>query len=300
MWQMRHIVYIIMLSLILPSLACSLGGLGRGEPAPIPSISDSLDGLDSYRARTVLRWTPEDGPPETTKTEIEATRNPFTQRTTMTTEEGTHEWIQVAGMVWHCTDGACSPQSREVTSSFGEEVFLWDNHVAEVFDGLNYRYLGEETVNGIRTLHYVVLSPPPGLFGPLREDASDVQTDVWIANEEALLTFAVRIVTSWKLAVENEQGEGEYSLDVYDVNAPFTIEPPEGAPAAVPEDIPLYPAGTQPLLGGGVSFSAQESPATVVGFYRTELVALGWALESEEEIAQILKEGILSALLNCC
>ncbi|MDY7077588.1 MAG: hypothetical protein SXV54_11765 [Chloroflexota bacterium] len=203
----------------------------------------------------------------------------------MTTEEGTHEWVQVEGMVWHCTDGACSPQSREVTSSFGEEVFLWDNHVAEVFDGLNYRYQGEETINGIRTFHYVVLSPPPGLFGPLREDASDVQTDVWIANEEAVPTFAVRIVTSWKLVVESEQGEGEYSLDIYDVNTPFTIETPEGAPAAVPEDIPLYPAGTQPLLGGGVSFSVQESPATVADFYRTELVALGWALESEEELS---------------
>jgi len=203
----------------------------------------------------------------------------------MATEEETHEWIQVAGTVWHCMNGTCSPQSQEVTSTFGEEIPLWDARLADAFDELNFLYLGEETVNGIRTFHYFVLSPPSGLFGPLREDATDIQTDVWIANEETLPTFAVRIVISWKLAVESEQGEGEYSLDIYDVNAPFTIEPPEGAPAAAPEDIPLYPAGTQPLLGGGVSFSAQESPVTVADFYRTELVALGWALESEEELS---------------
>lgn len=197
--------------------------------------------------------------------------------------EETQEWIQIAEAVWHCMDGTCLPQHQEVASNFGEEILLWDDHVAEIFDELDYRYLGEEMVNGLRAFHYVILSPPPGVFGPLREDASGAQTDVWVVNEETLPVFAVRTVTSWRLAVGSEQGEGEYSLDIYDVNAPFTIEPPEGAPAPVPEDIPLYPAGTLPLLGGGVRFSAQENPTTVADFYRIELPSLGWALEDEEE-----------------
>ncbi len=232
---MKHTAYILVLLLILLSLACSLGGL-RGKPIPIPNTSDSLDGLTSYRMLTVLQWTPRDGLPFTTTTEIEATRNPFAKRTTITTPEGIQEWIQVGEQVWHCADETCSPQSQEPTCCFGEDILLWNEHVAEVFDTLDHRYIGEEVVNGIRTFHYAISSPPPGVFGPLREDASDVHTEIWIGNKEALPVIVVRTVTTWKLGVEGEQGAGEYSLDIYDVNAHFTIEPPEGVPAAMPED----------------------------------------------------------------
>jgi hypothetical protein len=275
---MGRVVSVLMLLLILLP-ACSSGELGREEPTP--KLSNSLDGLNSYRARILMRWQSKDGLSTSTETETEATRQPLAQRIIMVTEEGAFEWVRVGGTEWTCTDGACLPRP-EALLRFGEEVILWDDQMVEIFEGLNYRYLGEETISEVHSLHYAISSPPPGVFGPLREDATDVQAEIWVADEEALPAFVVRVVTSWQVVVEGEDGEGEYSLDIYDVNVPFTIETPAGAPAAVPEEIPLYGVGTQPLLGGSVSFSSQASPATVADFYRSDLATLGWTLESEE------------------
>jgi len=289
----RYIAYVAVLLLTLFPVGCSPGRLQKGELSPMPRTSENLDGLNSYRARIALQWILEGESAQVSRTEIEATRDPLAKRITTTSEKGIQEWFEAGGKVWYCTGGTCWPQSRETVSGFGEEVFLWDSRAAEIFDQLDRHYLGEERVNGIHTLHYVILSPPPGWFGPLREDAHDVRTDIWIANEEVLPAMAIRLVTTWKLAGEDKKGKGIYSLDIYDVNVPFVIELPEGIPDALPEDIPLYPAGTQPLLGGGVTFSTKASPATVASFYRIKLAALGWILESEEEL-----RGTFSQLWN--
>jgi hypothetical protein len=271
---------------LLPILLLTACSSSESEEVPIPTVSDSLNGINSYRSRIVLEWQSDEGLSGTTETQMEATREPRAQRIIMVDEEGASEWIRVGDTEWACTDEGCLP-SLESMPGFGEEIILWSAQLAEAFEEMDYDYLGEETIGEVDTLHYAISSPPRGTFGPLREDATDVQAEIWVANEEALPTFVVRLVLSWELTAEGEEGEGEYTLDIYDVNRPLAIERPAGAPDAVPEDIPIYGSGAfgrgvQPLLGGGTSYSSQDSPATVAEFYRNELAALGWTLESEE------------------
>jgi hypothetical protein len=111
---------------------------------------------------------------------------------------------------------------------------LWNGRTAETFEKQRYRYLGEEVISGTHALHYAILSSWPEMFGPIRKDASDVRTEVWIANEESLPSFVARIAITWRITSKGEEGEGEYIFEIYDANEPFSIEPPEGAPAAVP------------------------------------------------------------------
>lgn len=301
--EQRRGVHILLFLLTLVLTACSLTKVGRGNPIPIPSTSNSLDGLNSYKARMVLEWMPEGGLPSTMTTEIEVTRSPFVKKVTIKAGEETQEWVYIGETQWYCTEGTCFPQGK-AASKFGEEIFLWDDEVAKIFKGLDYHYIGEETVNGLHTLHYAIASPPPGVFGPLREDASDVQTDIWVVNDKMLPTFAVRVINSWRLA-KGERGKGKYSVDIYDVNTLFTIEPPGRILAEARENIPLVgtpPSQLQLSYGESVRFSTQENPGKVAEFYQIELMKLGWRLENEEKregiIVQIWDKGDFKLLVT--
>jgi len=280
----KNLLCVIFLALLAGPvlLACSPSESQREENLPSMRTSDDLAGIDTYRMRTVLEWVPESGDREVVETAIEATRDPPARRVLVRTGEGiSQEWVQIGETGWYCENGSCSLQPSDGEGSFGEEILLWDEQLHRNFARLDPQYLGEEPVHGVKAYHFLITSPPPDLFGPLNEDATEATSDIWVANEEGLPTFVVRVVTRWNLA--EPVGEGTFSTDVYDINAVFTIAPPTEVPSTTSEDIPLYPFGTQVMAGGEVSFSAQATCVTVTDFYRTELPVRGWSLEAEQQ-----------------
>ncbi|MGD1995427.1 MAG: hypothetical protein PVH62_01495 [Anaerolineae bacterium] len=318
---MNNKTLIALTILLLASLACSVGGLAGGgaeettpaptdleaeptqppstegeggatEEAPPPEIApDALSGLNSYRARSVWSWTPESGTPQSVEIQQEGTREPAALRFTMTSEGETIEWVQIGDTSWICSGGTCiqSQQSEdEFISQFGEGFLL---EPSDLVPDSDYRYVGGETINGVRTRHYVLSFSPAVLMAMTQGEITEVDSEAWIADEAGLPAFTVRFTLSWRGTQEGAAGTGEYSYEVYDVNSPLTIEPPEGAGAGMPEDVPSYPGATDlTIMGENIVFSAPDDIAAVAGFYRTELAALGWTNQSDEELAGMINQ----------
>jgi len=323
-YMMKHRMWVVVVLTMLASLACSLGGaLGTAteEATPLPLVGEEAttqppaageegtnteeppapeiapggaSGLNSYRSRMVWSLTPEEGSPETVVIEHEQTREPPAQRSSIVAEEETIEWVQIGDTAWFCSAGTCvqTQQSQEeMVPGFEEELILQPDDIADLVEGTDYRYVGQETINGIRTRHYILFLSPAEIAAMEGGEVSDVEGEVWIADEAGLPTIVIRFTTSWKETQEGQVGNGEFSLDVFDVNVPFTIEPPAGAEASLPEDVPLYPNATNiTAMADIVSFSAPDDVETVAEFYRSELAALGWEKESDDGMAGIITQ----------
>ncbi len=291
------------------SVACSLtgGGGGEGQQTPLPPGSgtpvtqegggqppqdegapqvdeDALAGLDSYRARIEWEWAPVDGETEHMRIEEEATRDPSAQRYVLyADEEEPTEWIQIGDTTWMCgPEGDCIQMTMDAGAAlFGEGML----DAFTLYSGAEeYEFIGQEMVNGINSRHYRLnLST---LVEELisQSDVSDMEADAWVADDPSLPTFVVRF-TMFVEAEGEDAGEWTYSWEIYDVNAPITIEPPEDV-AGMPEDLPEYPnAQDMMVMGTMVMFTTPDDVDAVAEFYSTGLSELGWTLDSDESMS---------------
>lgn len=300
---------------ILTSIACTLGGIvrERGEETVPPSPGEeatyespaaepegeaeepaapevnpaALDELQSYRIRWIIAWTPESGVAEQTVIEQALTRTPPARQTRIeTTGEGeTIEWVEIGDTAWLCSGGSCVLSSRGEAEMSGFEDWL-SFEPSGFTAGSEFREIGQETVNGVVARHYILSMSAAQLAALASGEISDVQGDVWIAEDPFLPTFVIRLTSSWTEIREGQPGESTFSYEVYDINAPFTIEPPEGVPSGLPAGLPEYPNATNLVVMEGLaSFSAPDDVATVAEFYRDQLITQGWSLESESDMA---------------
>jgi hypothetical protein len=194
--------------------------------------------------------------------------------------QGTVEIVQIGDTAWFCSNGQCAQttQSEEnLLSGMGAAAF----DPADFTSDSNYTYVGEETVNGVHTRHYTLDLNAAQVALLAQGSVSDVHTDVWVADQSGLPEFVVRYQMGWTETRADVEGTVEYSTEVYDVNVPFTIEPPEGA-ASLPEDVPMYPGATDlMIMEGFASFSVTDNVTTVADFYRTGLAGQGWTSTSD-------------------
>ena len=223
--------------------------------------------------------------------EQEHTREPAAQRLVMESGQGESlEWVQIGDMAWYCSGGTCAQtqQSEEdLAGTFGEGMAF---DPVDFSSDSEFEYLGEETVNGVRTRHYALVLEAMEAALLAQGDVSDVEGAPWIADEADLPTFVVRFAMSWTETRGEQVGTTEWSYEVYDVNASITIEPPEGA-AEMAEDVPVYPGATDLFtMEGLTTFSTPDDVTTVADFYRTELAAQGWTNESDEEMSGMVNQ----------
>lgn len=263
------------------------------EEAPPPALSsDVLEQLNSYRSRYVWRQTVEDGSTETVTLEVEETREPAAQRMVITSEggnnPGTVEMVRIGDMAWICApDSGCfqTQMSDTATPEFGEAILFTPDELS-ISD---YRYVGQDTVNGVRSRHYILTLPPEALMGKVQGSVTATQADVWIADGAGLPAYVTRFTLSWEGT--NDEGKkirGDWTWEIYDVNQPITIQPPEGAPTQ-PEDIPIYPGATsQSLMGNTIMFSSTDPVEKVAEFYRAEMPRQGWAAGEENAMGSIV------------
>jgi hypothetical protein len=269
--------------------------VGGDEEAPEEESSlgvepDALSELDSYRTRMRTTWTTSEGTSEEFVMEREYTADPLAQRMAVVGEGGNVEFVQIGTTAWSCFADACV-QVQQDAADF-EDSFAGSSLEPEAFTSdSNAEFEGNEEVNGVNAKHYSV-DPKMVLSALLaRADISDLQAEVWISDESSLPTFVVRYLLSWNEKREEVEGTVEYNYEVYDVNEPITIEPPEGAPEGAAEDVPMYEGASEVMTTGPMTmFSTTDDVATVAAFYNTELPANGWTSTGETDMGEAVQQ----------
>ncbi|MBC7226470.1 MAG: hypothetical protein H5T61_04475 [Thermoflexales bacterium] len=309
--------------LVLAAIACSLGGKtatpppaatgtppSGGQATPLPPspteepateeappleiAPNALENLNSYRARLVMRQTVEGGATETLTMEQEETREPAARRIVLTAEggdnPGTLELVQIGDTSWMCSpDSGCiqTQQSAEEATQFGEGILF----KPEDFASSDYRYVGRDTVNGVRSRHYTLELTPEMLEGIVSGTVTATNADIWVADEAGMPAYVTRLTVSWEGTQEDgKKIQGDWTYEVYDVNKPITIQPPEGATGA-PEDIPIYPGATdQTIMGTLIMFSSADPVEDVAEFYRNEMPGQGWTAGEESTLGNVVMQ----------
>jgi len=273
-----------------------------GEEESAPELDpNALEGLNSYRSRVTIRTDYEDGKFSEISMEQSETREPRAQHMSMTMagegveQTSTMEMIQIGDTQWiNFGEGGWmqSQQSPDATPEAFGGGFTSFSDMASSMDKEDYEYIGKETVNGMKTRHYrLKISPTEAaLMSMGATDVKDVKADVWITDQSDLPEFAVKFVLivqgTFKENDQERPGTATITQEVYDVNASFTIEPPEGAEnAGLPEDIPAYEGATDLFsMPGMTSFKSADDMAKISQFYQDELPGNGW---TQKEISDL-------------
>jgi len=265
------------------------------EEAAQPEVdADALANLESYRTRFHAEWRPEEGDPEVFSFEEASTRNPSARRMVMEgmAEGETIEIVQIEDQSWMCSGGTCSQMAadpEELTSGFSDTMMF---DPSDVTDEANATFEGREKMSGYQTRHYTLDVTPMQAAFLAEGEVSDLEGEAWVADEPDLPAFVVRFEMSWTEEREAVTGQVSFVYETYDVNVPFTIEPPEGAEASgLPEDVPMYPDGELTFsMEGMTSFSSADEVSEVADFYREQLAAEGWTMESDDEMGSMVQQ----------
>lgn len=263
---------------------------GESDEEAMPELDpDALSGLDSYRTRVRMQWVPGEGDPEGMTMEQAHTRDPQAQRFVVEGETGDDfEFVQIGEQAWYCAGGACSQAQadpEDLVAGFGEEMMFDPDDLA---DEANATFVGREEVNGVQSRHYSLDLSAMETALLAQGEVSDVEGNVWIADESGLPNFTVRFEMTWNETREERVGSGELFYEVYDVNEPISIEPPEGAEkSGLPEDVPAYPDAEDAFsMEGMTSFTASDDVETVADFYAEGLEAQSWSMANEEDMGE--------------
>lgn len=268
-------------------------GTGAGEAdeeTTGPELDpDALSGLDSYRTRVRMQWVPSEGDPEGVTMEQAHTRDPQAQRFVVEGDtEDDFEFVQIGEQAWYCAGGACSQvdaDPEDLVAGFGEEMMFDPD---DMTDEANATFVGREEMNGIQSRHFKLDLSAMETALLAQGEVSDVESNVWIADESGLPKFTVRFQMTWNETREERPGSGELFYEVYDVNEPISIEPPEAAEkSGLPEDVPAYPNAEDTFsMEGMTSFTSSDDVATVADFYAEELEAQGWSLTNDQDVGE--------------
>lgn len=265
------------------------------EEPPKPELdADALTGLESYKARFAAEWKPENGDGESFIFEEAHTRTPSAQRLVIKgmSEDESMEIVQIEDQSWMCSAGSCTQMQadpEELASGFSDAAMF---DPAGVWDDADPTFLGREKVNDIQTRHYELNLTAVQAAFLAQGDVSDLSGEIWIADEPDLPELTVRFEMAWTEKRQEVTGQGSFVYETYDLNAPFSIEPPEGAEkSGLPEDVPAYPDASELFSMAGMTTFETVDPVSDVGdFYRENLAAQGWTIGSDDEMEGMVQQ----------
>jgi hypothetical protein len=261
------------------------GGEALADLLNLDSLSTNPEGLNqsslqSYRLR--VQWTVEpkpgsDATASDSTIEIAHTRDPLAEQTTFWDEAGTASgMIRIGDKLWFQSGEQWIEVSSDDMASSMDDMFFNLDSVAAGLTG-DAKLVGQEDVNGVATRHYTF---DESLMGTVLGAYEKVQGDVWVAEEGDY-------VVKYAFTAEDEKANYRWIWEVYDVNAPFTIEPPAEAQGAR-EDIPLMPDATgRSTYGAMTSYETASALSAVVDFYMQQMPDQGW---SYDEAASTVSE----------
>ncbi len=258
-----------------------------GEEGGMPDISaEELKGLDSYRLSITFNATSDSGEvTEQGEILMEETRDPRAYRMVIKDlgnegEEmeviviGQDQWMRMGDSWIH------SQIAPEDVDEFGNGLVLSpDDLLSEISTG-DYEYVGKEKVNGVKTKHYrhEMSADEAAGIGDMASIESGV-VDVWVADEHGIPEIPIKILITVKGEIENGvPGTATVDMEITDINANITIEPPADAGDGSIAGLPDYPnAQNLASFGDMISFQTDDDVETVQSFYEEALSQAGWS-----------------------
>ncbi len=248
--------------------------------------ANALEGLDSYRMQMTWSFTAEDGTVEEFSIEEEATRDPVAQRYTMSSADESMEFVRVGETQWMKIGEdwmQTSVGADEDLGQFGQ--FAQPDQMFSDADKDSYKYLGKETLNGINTRHYQLKENVWNTTWNLTaKEVEEGRMELWVADEKDLPKITVRFEINIKGTFEDDRkGELFMTWEIFDVNAPITIEPPaEAQGLGLPEGLELCPDSSELTVMGKMSiFTCAGTVEDTTTFYTEALENAGWEVEGE-------------------
>jgi hypothetical protein len=240
------------------------------QPAAPPAgdeIALPNETLDSYRSRSTTRLLESEGDAEMSMAallfgdrvvETELIREPESTHLIMTMEEaggaletiaiGDQSWINMGGGWITIPPTADSPAASQQSGQIDVNQMLRDMQ-------RDMRRLGKDTVNGIDCQRYAIDSaftlPLPAVDAEAQaimptEMSGTIKGEICLADERDLPRVMVQEQSVYEVTLTYASGaqervKFEQVSEMFDINEPFTIEPPEGA--TLMPGLPAAPSG---------------------------------------------------------
>jgi len=198
--------------------------------------------------------------------------------------EGEIELVRITDTTWlRIGEQWMQVATEDTEEPTGAALFM---NLGAIPDLGEARRLGDQTVNGIKCRGYAF---DEKLLGAgLKEGLTEVVSgdgEAWVAaKEDFLVKLTLKVSGEWQQPIE---GKGTLTMEfnLYDLNEPFTIEPPvaEGEKVAgVPEDIPLLPdAKIEAAMAGMIAYKTESTVKETAAFYEKEMPNNGWKQKGE-------------------
>ena len=251
------------------------------------SRAAGLDRLKSYRAKWSAEWkSTEEGQSKTGSWnwEEDFTTEPAkarhllwrTNESTDSSKETVFELWQIGDTMYMKApdDEECIAISSEQTAKNMEQGIFSPGALGGINEG---KYVGREMVNGIPTKHYKYASKLTTL------GVGEVAGESWVAIDGG---FVVKDTVTWKgggfLGMGGETGEGSWTWELTEINAPITIESPAACAAPAGADLPVMPdAQDKTSMNNMLIYKTASSAADAIAFYKDALAESGWKLDGE-------------------
>lgn len=245
----------------------------------LPNIDTGLETLASFRSTfDAVVDTTKDGQPTTEKINWseEFVREPASQHIVYTGSDADSdvEMVRIQDSLYVVSKGEC----QSMIGMDNPESLLGFSPASFLGAVTGQTFVGVETVNGASTRHF------RGETNQLAFAAgyTNASADIWIAEQGG---YTVKFTFSGEgsgsalfSGDENTTGTIRMEYNVFDVNQPITIAPPEGCnttPGA--GDVPILPDATDKIgFSGTTTYKTVTSLADAVTFYKTEMSAQGW------------------------
>jgi len=251
-----------------------------GKPPTPTAGSSGLAGqfakpdlLNSYRARLKMGTQKKDGSQSGEMSwTMEWVKEPPSRHITM---GGDMQVITIQDTTWVKVGGKWMQQTaaQRTTSQTPDSLLPQED--------ITVKQVGEETFNGIHCKHYTISGKVnftiPAMGGqPERKTSVPVQGEVWVADQSGLPQVPIRQRMEMEgslmgLLTGAQPAEGEktyFEMELYDINTPITIQPPEGAqpmPGGPTPSAGKTPPAPQPTAASAATPGGQQPPAGPLG-----------------------------------
>jgi hypothetical protein len=177
----------------------------------------------------------------------------------------------------------CMTGSADETGAMGGEFDDFadtENILGEIQSA---EYVGEETINGVRTFHYRFDENDVAQDG----DFDEMEGHIYIAQENR---YVVRMVVDGRgkldLFDDEEVEDGAIRIEylITDVNAPLVIEPPAECAGAGSEYPVMDGATGLSSMAGFMSYDVSAPLEEVIAFYESQMAALGYSSGDSQTI----------------
>lgn len=266
------------------------------EPLAVSDRAQGLDQLKSYRARWKSEWNGTEGDKQVTVTWDwieEYTSEPQALHFVFNTFSSAEPDKQGIFEVWQLGDA-----SYMMTGKAGEEqqCIMMASEDNQFERGLfnpsslgavqDARYVGMDTINGVRARHYKYDEKSASLAGFSRASG-----EIWVAVDGG---FVVKDVLNWEggfgflgsSLAGSDKGKGQWTWELSDVNRSFIIESPANCESAA-GDLPIMDGATEKsTFGDMITYKTASSIGEAVEFYQQAMPAAGWQEAGEPMITE--------------